>query len=77
MRLYKTKSDIIIESESEKKFFVSRHNDWDTFINRDNLFAYVKEEIAHSNLLTRNGFPVRQLKLPLSVRRYGLPELPI
>lgn len=65
MRLYKTKTDIIIESESEKKFFVSRHNDWDTFINRDNLFAYVKEEIAHSKPVDEQWFSKQTLEPPI------------
>ena len=66
MKIYKTKSDIIIESESEKKFFVSRHNDWDTFVNRDNLHDYVKSEIPHSKSVTEKWFSDQTLEAPIA-----------
>jgi len=65
MRIYKTKNEIIIESESEKKFFVSRHNDWDTFINRDNLHDYLKSEIQHSKPVTEKWFLEQKLEAPI------------
>ena len=65
MRLYKTKNDIIIESESEKKLFVSRHNDWDTFVNRDNLHEHVKSEIPHSKPVTEQWFYSQTLEAPI------------
>jgi 2-dehydro-3-deoxy-D-arabinonate dehydratase len=65
MRIYKTKSEIIIESESENKFFVSRHNDWDTFVNRDNLHDYIKSEIPLSKPVTPKWFSEQTLEAPI------------
>ena len=65
MRIYKTRNDIIIESESEKKLFISRHNDWDTFINRDDLHEFVKSEIAHSKPVTDQWFSSQTLEAPI------------
>jgi 2-dehydro-3-deoxy-D-arabinonate dehydratase len=65
MRIYKTQSDIIIESESEKKFFVSRQNDWDAFINRDNLHDHIKSEIQHSKPVTEKWFSEQTLEPPI------------
>ena len=43
MKIYKTKSEIIIEFKGE--YFVSAETDWDVFINRDDLWAQVQKEI--------------------------------
>ncbi len=43
MKLYKTKSEIIIEFKDA--FYVSAEKDWDVFINRDDLWAQVQKEI--------------------------------
>ena len=65
MRIYKTNSDIVIESESERKFYVSRHHDWDTFINRDNLHEYITSEIQHSKPVTEKWFSEQTLEAPI------------
>jgi 2-dehydro-3-deoxy-D-arabinonate dehydratase len=43
MRLYRTPTGIIIESEN--RFYRSKQNDWDAFINRDDLHTKVREEL--------------------------------
>jgi len=43
MKIYKTKSEIIIEFKGE--YFVSAETDWDVFINRDDIWAQVQKEI--------------------------------
>ena len=43
MKIYKTKSEIIIEYKGD--CFVSGETDWDVFINRDDLWAQVQKEI--------------------------------
>lgn len=43
MKIYKTKSEIIIEFKGE--YFVSTETDWDVLINRDDLFAQLQKEI--------------------------------
>ena len=43
MKIYKTKSEIIIEKEGE--YFISAETDWDVFIDRDDLYVQVQKEI--------------------------------
>ena len=43
MKIYKTAQAIILESEGKK--FVTEHTDWDSFVNRVNLFDFLKSEI--------------------------------
>ena len=43
MKIYKTKSEIIIEFKGE--YFVSGETDWDVLINRDDLYAQLQKEI--------------------------------
>ena len=43
MKIYKTKSEIIIEFKGE--YFVSAETDWDVFINRDDLYVQLQKEI--------------------------------
>lgn len=63
MRIYKTKDNIVIESEN--KFFISRHNDWDTFVNRDNLHEFLKSEIPQSKSVTDKWFSEQTLDAPI------------
>ncbi|GAC1452908.1 MAG: hypothetical protein NVSMB7_15650 [Chitinophagaceae bacterium] len=43
MKIYKTKSEIIIEHKGD--CFISAETDWDVFIDRDDLWAQVQKEI--------------------------------
>ena len=43
MKLYRTKQGIVIEFESN--FYLSPQKDWDTYVNRDDLFDAVSVEI--------------------------------
>jgi len=43
MKAYKTLQGFIIEHQNQ--YFLSRHTDWDLFINRDNLFFELQREI--------------------------------
>jgi 2-dehydro-3-deoxy-D-arabinonate dehydratase len=44
MKVYKTERGIVIENNSA--FFLSQRNDWCSFINRDNLYDELRQEIA-------------------------------
>jgi 2-dehydro-3-deoxy-D-arabinonate dehydratase len=44
MKLYKTTSGIVIETNHQ--FYLSKHKDWDIFINRDDLYEALVAEIA-------------------------------
>src|SRR5690242_17598889 len=50
IKIYKTKQGIVIRQDD--KFFLSKESDWNSFINRKDLFTKVNEEI---NGLTANN----------------------
>lgn len=52
MKVYKTKTGIVIEKES--KFFLIKDENWDQFINNDNLFQKI-EKLTRSLMPMNNG----------------------
>ncbi len=63
MKIYKTAKAIIIESEGKK--FRTEHTDWDSFVNRVNLFEFLKSEIAKSKPVTEEWFQQQELQAPI------------
>ncbi|HVO72385.1 MAG TPA: fumarylacetoacetate hydrolase family protein [Ignavibacteriaceae bacterium] len=47
MKLYKTRTDILIENE--KQFFLLNNEQWDSFINNDNLLQKMKKIVRSAN----------------------------
>ncbi|WP_304236088.1 fumarylacetoacetate hydrolase family protein [Jiulongibacter sediminis] len=45
MKLYKTSKGFVVEDEG--KYYLSKHTNWDEFINRENLYFEVKREIQN------------------------------
>lgn len=45
MKLYKTAKGFVIENEGQ--YYLSKHTDWNEFLNRDNLFFEVQREIQN------------------------------
>lgn len=45
MKLYKTSKGFVIEDEGQ--YYLSKHQNWDEFINRENLYFQVKREIQN------------------------------
>ncbi|WP_373553393.1 fumarylacetoacetate hydrolase family protein [Haliscomenobacter sp.] len=45
MRIFRTTQGIVIESDGQ--YFLSASNDWDSFLNRDDLFQELKKEIQY------------------------------
>ncbi|MGR3811610.1 fumarylacetoacetate hydrolase family protein [Jiulongibacter sp. NS-SX5] len=43
MKLYKTSKGFVIETEGQ--YYLSKHTDWDQFINRENLFFEIQREV--------------------------------
>lgn len=61
MKLYKTNQGIVIENENQ--FYLLKNEDWDAFVNDDNLFQKMKEKIkslspSSNNLLENILAPV-------------------
>lgn len=64
MKIYKTNDAIIIESDGNK--FIVGYKDWDTFVNRDDLFEFLKAEISKAKPVTENWFQEQKLQAPIS-----------
>jgi 2-dehydro-3-deoxy-D-arabinonate dehydratase len=63
MKIYKTAKAIVIESEGKK--FVTEHTDWDSFVNRVNLFEFLKSEVPKSKPVTEEWFQQQELQAPI------------
>ena len=63
MKIYKTNDAIIIESDEKK--YITAHKDWDTFVNRDNLYEFLRTEISKSKPVTENWFQEQKLQAPI------------
>jgi 2-dehydro-3-deoxy-D-arabinonate dehydratase len=63
MNIYKTSESIILESEGNK--FNTGRNDWDAFINRDDLYGFLKKEITRSKPVTENWFLEQRIEAPI------------
>ncbi len=63
MKIYKTSDAILIESDGKK--FITDHKDLDTFINRDNLFEFLKAEAAKAKPVTEEWFENQTLEAPI------------
>src|ERR1700730_15202664 len=49
MKIYKTSTKILIESDG--KLYASKYVSWDAFLNQENLYDSVDAELAESNAL--------------------------
>lgn len=63
MKIYKTAHSIILESEGKK--FVTEHKDWDSLVNRANLFEFLKSEIAKAKPVTEEWFQQQEILAPI------------
>lgn len=63
MKIYRTPSTVIIESNG-KKIDVG-NQDWNEFINRDDLFSFVKDEAAKGKSVTEEWFLNQKLIAPI------------
>lgn len=63
MKIYRTPSTIIVESD-EKKFDVG-NQEWNSFINRDDLFSFIKAEAAKGKGVTEEWFLNQKLIAPI------------
>lgn len=63
MKIFKTSSTIVIDSDGKK--FDAGHNDWDTYINRDNLYEFLKQEIKKSKPVTDAWFDGQTILAPI------------
>jgi 2-dehydro-3-deoxy-D-arabinonate dehydratase len=63
MKVYKTTSSIIIEVEGQK-YHAGQH-DWDAFINRDDLAAYLRELASSAKAVTEEWFSRQVVEAPI------------
>jgi 2-dehydro-3-deoxy-D-arabinonate dehydratase len=55
MKLYKTLEGAVIEDDNGKQYKKAINN-WDTYINRDDLYSFLESEIQSSEAVTGSGF---------------------
>jgi 2-dehydro-3-deoxy-D-arabinonate dehydratase len=63
MKVYKTTSNIIIEVEGQK--YNAGQHDWDAFINRDDLAAYLRDQVSSAKAVTEEWFSKQVLEAPI------------
>jgi 2-dehydro-3-deoxy-D-arabinonate dehydratase len=67
MKIYKTDQGFAIESEGN--YFISGSTDWDEFINRENLYAFLQEEVNKSAPAGNSGWlSSRQILAPIGTQ---------
>jgi len=62
MKLYKTKSGIVIQND--KKFYLLQDREWDSFVNDDNLFEKMLKEIKSANSISEKDF-INNIEAPI------------
>lgn len=63
MKLYNTKQGIVIEANS--KLYLSFSTDWDAYINRDDLYEQLVEEISMQNIGLIKDFAALEVLAPI------------
>ena len=63
MRLYKTKNGVVIEAD--EKFYLLKDEDWDSFVNDDNLFDKMLKNIQSGKLLDRGKDILNNIEAPI------------
>ena len=63
MKVYKTTSNIVIEADGQK--YDAGQHDWDTFINRDNLAAFLREQLGSAKQVTEAWFAAQTIEAPI------------
>lgn len=63
MKVYKTTSDIIIEADGQK--YNAGQQDWDAFINRDNLADHLRDQLKSARPVTEDWFSKQVLEAPI------------
>src|SRR3989304_3467102 len=63
MKLYKTKNCVVIEAD--EKFYLLKDEDWDSFVNDDNLFDKMLKNIQSGKLLDRGKDILNNIEAPI------------
>jgi len=64
MRLYKTKNGVVIEAD--EKFYLLKDEDWDSFVNDDNLFDKMLKKIQSGKPLDRGKDILNNIEAPIN-----------
>ena len=68
MKIYKTKENIVIENENN--FYLLKNENWDSFINDDNLYAKLNKMVANLEPANNGMGLIKNIEAPI-----GLQEL--
>lgn len=63
MRIYKTDTNVIIEKNGD--FFLIENPEWDSFINRDNLYEELQKDIQNLSVNQKNLLETQAIKAPV------------
>ena len=64
MKLYKTKNGVVIEAD--EKFYLLKDEDWDSFVNDDNLFDKMLKKIQSGKPLDRGKDILNNIEAPIN-----------
>lgn len=63
MKVYKTTHSIVIEADGRK--YDAGQQDWDSFINRDNLAAFLRDQLGKASPVSDEWFDKQTLEAPI------------
>ena len=56
MKVYKLEDGIVVESDNDGLFYFFYQSNWDDFVNRDDLYYWIKEQIKLQQPLDKTWF---------------------
>ena len=66
MKVYKTTATVVIEADGRK--YDAGQQDWDAFINRDNLATFLREQLGKAKPVTEEWFAGQTLEAPIATQ---------
>ncbi len=65
MKVYKLEDGIVVESDQDGLFYFFYHSNWDDFVNRDNLYYWLMEQIKLQQPLDKTWFSEQKVIAPI------------
>ena len=77
MKVYKLEDGIVVESDNDGLFYFFYQSNWDDFVNRDDLYYWIKEQIKLQQPLDKHGFQSKKCLHRFKIKRFGRQVSPI
>lgn len=65
MKVYKLEDGIVVESDNDGLFYFFYQSNWDDFVNRDDLYYWIKEQIKLQQPLDKTWFSEQKVLAPI------------